>query len=140
MDSLLLTAAAEYGSLYLRCVHLCNCAERDSFQYRQPLFWSGFGRPAQGLSRYQSQELEGTMTTESRVEHRNLRRRAADRFERHMTDEIQSLRAALDIQFKRIAQIQAELDLSPRSVTFRQRGLLAPLTLQPKGNGHSHGG
>jgi hypothetical protein len=53
-----------------------------------------------------------------------------------MTEEIASLRAGLDVQFKRIAQIQAELDLSPRSVTFRQRGLLAPLALQPKGNGH----
>ena len=78
------------------------------------------------------------MTTESRVDHRKLRRRAADRFERHMTDEIASLRAALDIQFKRIGQIQAELDLSHGSppVTIRPRGLLAPLTLSPKGNGH----
>lgn len=78
------------------------------------------------------------MTTESRVDRRKLRRRAVG-FAQHMVEEIASLRAALDIQFKRIAQIQAELDLSPRSVTFRQRGLLAPLTLQPKGNGHSHG-
>lgn len=83
--------------------------------------------------------LEGTMTTEPRADQRTLRRRA-DRFAEHVTEEIASLRAALDIQFKRIAQIQAELDLSPRSVTFRQRGLLSPLTLSPKGNGHSHGG
>jgi hypothetical protein len=54
-----------------------------------------------------------------------------------MTDEIASLRKALDIQFMRIAQIQAELDFSHASppVTIRPRGLLAPLTLQPKGNG-----
>jgi hypothetical protein len=77
------------------------------------------------------------MTTKFRVDHRTLRRRATDRFEQHVTEEIASLRTALDIQFKRIAQIQSELDLSPRSVTFRQRGLLAPMTLQPKGNGHA---
>lgn len=56
-----------------------------------------------------------------------------------MTDEIASLRAALDIQLMRIAQIQAELDLSHASppVTIRLRGLLPPLTLQPKGDGHA---
>jgi hypothetical protein len=55
-----------------------------------------------------------------------------------MTDEIASVRAALDIQFTRIAQIQAELDLSHGSapVRIRPRGVLAPLTLSPNGNGH----
>jgi hypothetical protein len=93
--------------------------------------------PCQGLSRYQSKKFEGTMTTESRVDHRKFRRRA-DGFAQHVTEEIASLRAALDIQFKRIAQIQAELDLSHASprVTIRPRRLLAPLTLSPKGNGH----
>ena len=117
-------------------MHLCNRSKGDSFQCGEPLIWWNFGRPAQCVSRYQSKELEGTMTTESRVDRRTLRRRA-DRFAEHITEEIASLRAAFDIQFKRIAQIQAELDLSARSVTFRQRGLLAPLTLQPKVNGHS---
>jgi hypothetical protein len=98
----------------------------------------GLWAPAQCVSRYQSKELEGTMTTKFRVDHRKLRRRA-DGFAQHMIEEIASLRAALDIQFKRIAQIQAELDLSHASpsVTIRPRGLLAPLTLQPKGNGHA---
>jgi Flp pilus assembly CpaE family ATPase len=65
------------------------------------------------------------MTTESRVDRRQLRRRA-DRFAQHMIEEIASLRAALDIQFMRIAQIQAELDLSRAATNGR------PLALPPK--------
>jgi len=50
--------------------------------------------------------------------------------------ELDNLRAALDVQFKRIAQMQAELDLLP---TARERRKFLRLLLQPpssNGNGH----
>jgi hypothetical protein len=50
--------------------------------------------------------------------------------------EVANLRAALDVQFKRIAQMQAELDVLP---TARERRKSIRLQLQPpssNGNGH----
>ena len=50
--------------------------------------------------------------------------------------EIADLRVALDVQFKRIAQMQAELDVLP---TARERRKSIRLQLQPpssNGNGH----
>jgi len=90
----------------------------------QPLFWVSFGHPPNVWAVIRK-KLEGTMTTESRVDRRQLRRRA-DRFAQHVTEEIASLRAALDIQFMRIAQIQAELDLSRAAINGR------PVALLPK--------
>ena len=49
---------------------------------------------------------------------------------------VDSLRAALDVQFKRIVQMQAELDVLP---TARERRKSIRLQLQPpspNGNGH----
>ena len=50
--------------------------------------------------------------------------------------QLASLRAALEVQFERIAQMQAELDLLPQARQRRNilRGLLAPAS--PNGNGH----
>jgi hypothetical protein len=50
--------------------------------------------------------------------------------------EVANLRAALDVQFQRIAQMQAELDVMP---TARERRKSIRLRLQPpssNGNGH----
>ena len=77
------------------------------------------------------------MTTESRVDHRKLRRRD-DRFAQHVTEEIASLRAALDIQFMRIAQIQAELDLSRAAIDGRPLALPPLPRLSHGGNRRSH--
>jgi hypothetical protein len=74
------------------------------------------------------------------IDHRKLRRRMNDRFEQYVIDEIRNLRAALEIQYTRIAQIQAELDLSPDGVDRRSLAL-SPMTLpklSPRGNGHGH--
>ena len=75
----------------------------------------------------------------SRLDQRKLHRRSNDRFEQQVTDELASLRAALDIQFKRIAQIQAELDLSQGAL--KQRSLAFPTMpaakLSRRSNGNS---
>ena len=78
--------------------------------------------------------------SESRIDHRKLHRRRNDRFEQYVVDEMASLRAALEIQFNRIAQIQAELDLSHGAI--EQRSLAFPpmpaakLSRRSNGNGH----
>jgi len=55
------------------------------------------------------------------------------------TLELESLRAAFDVQFKRIAAMQAELDSLPHA-RRRRRALLTALTpIQPgNGNGRTH--
>ena len=78
--------------------------------------------------------------SERMTDHRKLHRRRNDRFEQYVSDEMASLRAALDIQFKRIAQIQAELDLSKEAID-RRSSALAPmplLKLSNGGNGNNH--
>jgi hypothetical protein len=50
--------------------------------------------------------------------------------------EMANLRVALDIQFTRIAQMQAELDNLPHAKK-RRRSLLAPPTQLPAHNGNS---
>ena len=78
--------------------------------------------------------------SERMTDHRKLHRRRNDRFEQYVSDEMASLRAALDIQFKRIAQIQAELDLSKEAIDRRSSALdpLLPLRLPNRGNGRNH--
>ena len=51
--------------------------------------------------------------TESRpiIDPQNFRRRGNDRFEQHVISEIAGLRTALDIQFKRIEQLEEELEI-----------------------------
>jgi hypothetical protein len=51
--------------------------------------------------------------------------------------EVANLRAALDVQFKRIAQMQAELDVLPMARARRKTisGLLKPLPTNHNGNG-----
>ena len=74
------------------------------------------------------------------IDHRKLRRRMNDRFQQHVIDEIANLRAALEIQFNRIAQMQAELDLSKVGIDRRSL-VLSPMTppqLSPGGNGRGH--
>ncbi len=77
----------------------------------------------------------------STIDHRKHHRRRNDRFEQYVVDEMASLRAALEIQFNRIAQIQAELDLSQGAI--QQRSLAFPpipaarLSRRSNGNGHS---
>jgi len=51
--------------------------------------------------------------------------------------EISTLRAAIDIQFERIAQMQAELDLLPHARRRRQ-ALRALLAAPPSHNGDLH--
>jgi hypothetical protein len=51
--------------------------------------------------------------------------------------EMASLRAALDIQFRRIADMQAELDLLPHARRRRQT-LRALLAQPPSHNGEGH--
>ena len=50
--------------------------------------------------------------------------------------EVADLRAALDVQFKRIAQMQAELDVLP-TARDRRKFLRAPLD-PPSNNGNDH--
>jgi hypothetical protein len=48
--------------------------------------------------------MRGTMPESERlIDQRTFRRRRNDRFKQYVIDEMASLRAALDIQFKRIA-------------------------------------
>jgi len=53
--------------------------------------------------------------------------------------EIAGLRAAIDVQFARMAQMQAELDVLPTARERRRqiRTLIAPLS-EANGNGRSH--
>jgi hypothetical protein len=76
--------------------------------------------------------------SERLIDHRKLHRRRNDRFEQYVSNEIASLRAALDIQFKRIAQIQAELDLSQEAID-RRATADPPLKLSSRGNGSDRG-
>jgi hypothetical protein len=64
----------------------------------------------------------------------------SDCFEQHVIDEIASLRAALEIQFNRIAQIQAELDLSRKGIDRRSLvlPLMPPHEPSDGGDGSSH--
>lgn len=48
--------------------------------------------------------------------------------------EVANLRAALDVQFKRIAAMQAELDVLPTARERRKSNLLQP----PSNNGNGH--
>ena len=54
------------------------------------------------------------------------------------TVEMASLRACLDIQFKRIAQMQAELDVLPQA--RRRRQSLLALLIQPSASRDGHTG
>jgi hypothetical protein len=98
-------------------------------------------RPARFLSSWRLEGLQDTMVESGpMIDHRKLHRRRNDRFEQYVIDEMASLRAALDIQFNRIAQIQAELDLSQDAI--KQRSLTFPsmpaakLSRRSNGNGH----
>ena len=56
-----------------------------------------------------------------------------------LTFEVAGLRAVLDVQFKRIAAMQAELDLLP-AARRRRHAMRAPMFVSPparNGNGHS---
>jgi hypothetical protein len=80
--------------------------------------------------------------TESRriIDPPNFRRRGNDRFEQHVISEMASLRTSLDVQFKRIAQLQAELDVLS-AASKPHESLRAPM-LPPRpshnGNRRSH--
>jgi septal ring factor EnvC (AmiA/AmiB activator) len=51
--------------------------------------------------------------------------------------QLASLRAALDVQFKRIAQMQAELDVLPQA--RQRRNTLRELLTSASHNGNGHG-
>jgi hypothetical protein len=56
---------------------------------------------------------------------------------REQSLDMANLRAALDVQFKRIAQMQAELDMLPHA--RKRRSLLAGLRQAPSHNGNGRG-
>lgn len=69
------------------------------------------------------------------IDSQNSRRRRNDRFEEQVIDEMAGLRADLEIQFKRIAQLQAELDVL--SAARKPRQLRAPMwPPRPSHNGN----
>jgi hypothetical protein len=81
--------------------------------------------------------LEGTVPTLQSLAILTELRELKDLLELHGL-EMQSLRAALATQFKRIAQMQAELDLQPAARKRREAVLWSAKPSQGGGNGHSH--
>jgi hypothetical protein len=55
-----------------------------------------------------------------------------------LTADLTVVRATLEIQFKRMAAMQAELDLLP-TARDRRRGAMQPPARNGNGNGHDHG-
>jgi chaperonin cofactor prefoldin len=51
-------------------------------------------------------------------------------------EEMATVRATLDLQFKRIAQMQAELDLLPHAKARRQKQLAMLMVQVPSNNGN----